>query len=122
MTSREAEAGFTLLEVMIAVAITGLLVTTAVQIYLGITQAQISRIERGLSNPQLSTVQNIAGVLDLQLMLVPRPLGPVVRALVEDFTAAQDSSVASPQEDERPLYRIEAQQEGADSYESDVIR
>ncbi len=73
---------------------------------IGMAQGQISRIERGLSDAQLSTIQNIAGVLDLQLILVPRPLTPVVKALVEDFTLAQDSSVASPRESERPLYRI----------------
>ena len=41
---------------------------------LGTRQAQISRVETGLIDPQLSTVQNLAGALDLGLVLVPRPL------------------------------------------------
>jgi transcriptional regulator with XRE-family HTH domain len=110
-----------LLRTLVAARDTSGMSQAALGKHLGITQAQISRIERGLSNPQLSTVQNIAGALDLQLMLVPRPLGPVVKALAEDFTAAQDSSATGPLEDERPLYRIEAEETGADSHESDVI-
>lgn len=111
-----------LLRTLVAARDTSGMSQAALGKHVGITQAQISRIERGLSNPQLSTVQNIAGALELQLMLVPRSLGPVVRALVEDFTVAQDLSVAGPREDVRSLYRIEAEEDGADSYESDVIR
>ncbi len=47
MRLHQEEAGLTLLEIIIAIAITGLLVTTAVQIYLGIMQAQ-ERASRGL--------------------------------------------------------------------------
>ena len=89
--------------------------------HIGIPQAQISRIERGLSDPQLSTLSNIAGALDLQLMLVPRPLGPVVKALVEESTAVQGSSMADLPEEERPLYRIEAEENTGDRSEPDVV-
>ncbi len=75
---------------------------------LGMPQPQISRIERGLTAPQLDTFQNLAGALDLQLMLVPRALGPVVRALVTDF-ASGGRSPAEPPAEERPLYRIQAE-------------
>lgn len=88
---------------------------------LGISQAQISRIERGLNDPQLSTLYNIAGALDLRLMLVPRSLGPVVKALVEESTAVRESSVADLPEEERPLYRIEAEEATGNCSQSDVV-
>lgn len=75
---------------------------------LGMPQPQISRVERGLTVPQLDTLQNLAGALDLQLILVPRALGPVVRALVADFETGEGSPAECPAE-ERPLYRIEAE-------------
>ncbi len=78
---------------------------------LGMPQPQISRLERGLNAPQLDTLQNLAGALDLQLMLVPRALGPVVRAIITDF-ASGGRSLAEPPADERPLYRIQAEKSG----------
>jgi transcriptional regulator with XRE-family HTH domain len=50
---------------------------------LGMRQSQISTVERGLVSPRLSTVEDIARILDLELMLVPRHLVPVVNGLVE---------------------------------------
>jgi transcriptional regulator with XRE-family HTH domain len=50
---------------------------------LGMRQSQISTLERGLVSPRLSTVEDVARVLDLELMLVPRQLVPVVKGLVE---------------------------------------
>jgi HTH-type transcriptional regulator/antitoxin HipB len=76
---------------------------------LRVPQPQISRLERGINAPQLDTLQNVAGALDLQLMLVPRALGPVIRALVTDYTSGGRSSTGTPTE-ERPLYRIEAEE------------
>lgn len=78
---------------------------------LGMPQSQISRVERGLNAPQLDTLQNLAGALDLQLMLVPRELGPVVRALVTDYASGGRSPGEPPPED-RPLYRIQAEESG----------
>jgi transcriptional regulator with XRE-family HTH domain len=68
---------------------------------LGMSQAQISLIERGLSDPRLSTIQNIAGALDLQLVLVPRSVAPAVQALVE--------AAAGRREGGQPLYRLRAE-------------
>jgi transcriptional regulator with XRE-family HTH domain len=86
--------------------------------HLGISQAQISRIERGLNDPLLSTVQNLAGALDLDLMLVPRALGPVVSALIADHVGSPQASSASAKEQDRPLYQLaneeEDQEEEAD--------
>lgn len=78
---------------------------------LGMPQPQISRVERGLNAPQLDTLQNLAGALDLQLTLIPRALGPVVRALVTDFASGGLSPAEQPVE-ERPLYRIQAEESG----------
>jgi transcriptional regulator with XRE-family HTH domain len=83
---------------------------------LGMPQPQISRIERGLTAPQLDTLQNIAGKLDLQLMLIPRALGPVIRALIADF-ASGGRSPEEPPVEERPLYRIQGEEStSSDSY------
>ena len=49
---------------------------------LGLPQSHISKIEQGLTNPQLSTVRDMARILDLELTLVPRPLVPAVRSLL----------------------------------------
>ena len=49
---------------------------------LGMRQSQISTFERGLVSPRLSTVEDLARVLDLELMLVPRRLVSVVSRLV----------------------------------------
>ena len=73
---------------------------------LGISQAQISRIERGLNDPQLSTVQNLAGALDLDLMLVPRTLGPVISALIAEHVGNPQASSATAKEQDRPLYTL----------------
>jgi HTH-type transcriptional regulator / antitoxin HipB len=66
---------------------------------LGMRQSQISTIERGLVSPRLSTLEDVARVLDLELMLVPRQLVPVVNGLV-----GVDRDRAT---EERPLYALD---------------
>lgn len=86
-------------------------------------QPQISRVERGLTVPQLDTLQNLAGALDLQLMLVPRALGPVIHALVRDYGSDARSPAEAPGE-ERPLYRIPGEESGdggARAGQTDVV-
>jgi HTH-type transcriptional regulator / antitoxin HipB len=68
---------------------------------LGMRQSQISTIERGLVSPRLSTVQDIARVLDLELMLIPRQLVAVVSGLV-------DAERERPT-DGRPLYALDSE-------------
>jgi transcriptional regulator with XRE-family HTH domain len=89
---------------------------------LGISQAQISRIERGLNDPQLSTVQNLAGALDLDLMLVPRALGPVVSALIAESVGSPAASSASAKEPDRPLYTLanDEEEDDGDNEATDV--
>ena len=48
---------------------------------LGLGQRQISDLERASQDPRLSTVQNVARALDLELLLVPRHLIPAVEGL-----------------------------------------
>lgn len=49
---------------------------------LGITQSQISNLERAAVDPRLSTLQDIVRVLDLELVLVPRKLIPTIEGLI----------------------------------------
>ncbi len=66
---------------------------------LGMRQSQISTIERGLVSPRLSTVEDVARVLDLEVMLVPRQLVAVVNGLVDPD---KDRST-----EDRPLYALD---------------
>lgn len=47
----------------------------------GLAQSHVSKIERGVVDPQLSNLLEIARALGLELMLVPKRLVPTVRAL-----------------------------------------
>ena len=49
---------------------------------LGLPQSHISKIEQELTNPQLSTLRDMARILDLELTLVPRLMLPAVRSLL----------------------------------------
>jgi transcriptional regulator with XRE-family HTH domain len=63
---------------------------------LGLRQRQISDLERATIDSRLSTVQNVARALDLELMLVPRHLISAVNALLRP---GSDPS-------RRPLYSL----------------
>ncbi|NLC24846.1 MAG: helix-turn-helix transcriptional regulator [Oxalobacter sp.] len=49
---------------------------------LGLPQSHISKIEQGATDPRLSTVVDMARVLDQELMLVPRQMISHVRSLL----------------------------------------
>lgn len=50
---------------------------------LGLPQSHISKIEQGGTDPRLSTVSDMARVLDQELVLVPRQQLSQVRALLQ---------------------------------------
>lgn len=63
---------------------------------LGMRQSQISELEHGKNDIRLSTLTDVARVLDLEPMLIPRRLLPAVEGLL----AGQGL------ESERPLYAL----------------
>jgi transcriptional regulator with XRE-family HTH domain len=64
---------------------------------LGLRQRQISDLERARTDPRLSTVQNVARALDLDVVLVPRHLISAVQALIR----------AGREAEQRPMYALE---------------
>jgi len=56
----------------------------------GIPQAHISRIENGAIDPKVSTLQDLARALDLELILAPRTALNAVDALVRETTKEDD--------------------------------
>jgi len=64
----------------------------------GVTQAQISGIERGAKNARLGTVIAMARTLGLEMMFVPREVAPAVQAL---------SGGKGGEHGELPMYAIE---------------
>lgn len=72
---------------------------------LGWHQRQISDVERAAVDPRLSTIQNVARALDLELMLIPRHLISAVEGLQR---SGGDSA-------KQPMYAL-----GEDDAESDL--
>jgi transcriptional regulator with XRE-family HTH domain len=64
---------------------------------LGMRQRQISDLERGAVDARLSTIQDVARALDLELMLIPRQLISTVEAMQR----------AGREGDNRPLYALD---------------
>lgn len=67
---------------------------------LGLPQSHISTIERGATDPRLSTVEDMARLLDRELMLVPRELVPAVRALLRGETESDNQRRWMPDEED----------------------
>lgn len=66
---------------------------------LGLTQTHISGIESGKVVPRYDTLLEIVRILDLDLLMVPRSLVPVVQSLIRDHLREQKGDG-----EERPLY------------------
>jgi len=49
---------------------------------LGLPQSHISKIEQGVTDPRLSTVTDMARVLDQELVLVPRTMLRAIKAII----------------------------------------
>lgn len=63
----------------------------------GLLQNHYSKIEQGKTDPRLSTLQDIARALSLELMLVPSELVETVNALSDH----------GPSPDDQPLFAAE---------------
>jgi len=50
---------------------------------LGLPQSHISKIEKGKTDLRLSTVIDMARVMDQELVLVPRQLVPYIRSILD---------------------------------------
>ena len=69
----------------------------------GLPQSHISKIERGQSNIKLSSLIELARVLDLELTLVPRKLVPAVKSIIRNAVTHEISpSLSSLQLTSRP--------------------
>ena len=71
----------------------------------GLPQAHISAIETGKVVPQFDTLLDLARSLGLDLVMVPAPLVPTIRGLVNDFGAPGDD--ADDGDSQTPLYADE---------------
>ena len=49
---------------------------------MGMPQCHVSKIEKGLSDPRLSTISDMARLLDQELILVPREKLSIINALI----------------------------------------
>lgn len=74
---------------------------------LGIRQRQISDLERAANDPRLSTIQNVARALDLEVMLVPRHLITVIEGM-------QRSAAPTAAARERAMYSLESEEDAED--------
>ena len=66
---------------------------------LGLPQSHISKIEKGGTDPRLSTVTDMARLLDRELVLVPRAMLPAVMALINGEDA------------QKPLWSLDSEDE-----------
>ncbi|MGD8590753.1 MAG: helix-turn-helix transcriptional regulator [Chromatiales bacterium] len=67
---------------------------------LGLPQSHISKIEKGGTDPRLSTLTDMARLLDQELVLVPRSMVPAIRALL------------SGEETQEPKWRVDEEEIG----------
>lgn len=70
---------------------------------LGLRQRQISDLERAAMDPRLSTIQNVARALDLEVMLIPRHLIAVVEGLQRGGHSSSE-----------PMYALQDEDDGSD--------
>lgn len=79
----------------------------------GLPQPHISAIESGEIVPRFDTLLDLVRVLDLDLLLVPRPLVPAVQSLIR--------AQKEPESEEKPVYALdenesESGKEGHDEF------
>jgi transcriptional regulator with XRE-family HTH domain len=67
---------------------------------LGLPQSHISKIEKGGTDPRLSTVEDMARLLGQELVLVPRAMLPAIRAIL------------SGEDTQKPKWRLDEEEGG----------
>lgn len=75
---------------------------------IGVPQGRLSKIENAAIDLQTSNLLEIARALDLEVMLVPRPLVPAVTSLIRQMEPGE-----KPVEAPRPVYGL-SEEEGDD--------
>jgi predicted transcriptional regulator len=58
-------------------------------------QSHIARIESGKADPKLSTVIELARTLEMEVMVIPRQLVPIVQSLVRGASKPKEGEEAS---------------------------
>jgi predicted transcriptional regulator len=58
-------------------------------------QSHIARIESGKTDPKLSTVIELARTLEMEVMVIPRQLVPIVQSLVRGASKPKEGEEAS---------------------------
>lgn len=66
---------------------------------LGLPQSHISKIEKGEADPRLSTLTDMARVLDAELVIIPRELVSVVLSMAKGDTDSQKPMWSLDEED-----------------------
>lgn len=56
----------------------------------GLTQSHISQIERGIMEPGLGSLVDVARALDLEIILAPKKLMPAIRNILDSTSASSD--------------------------------
>ncbi|MES9830243.1 MAG: helix-turn-helix transcriptional regulator [Candidatus Thiodiazotropha sp.] len=67
---------------------------------LGLPQSHISKIEKGGADPRLSTVEDMARLVDQELVLIPRVMLPAIRAIL------------SGEDTQKPKWRLDEEEGG----------
>lgn len=78
----------------------------------GLSQKHVSGIETGKIVPRVDTLLDLLRALDLDLIVVPRALTPIVTSLARDHRA---DAVHGPEAGERPLYAFGGEYEDAEN-------
>ena len=67
---------------------------------MGLPQSHISTIENGVTNPRLSTVEDMARLLDHELILIPREQAQAVLALLDGESESDNLRRWMPDEED----------------------
>jgi len=61
----------------------------------GVPQSHISKIESGVVDLRLSSLMELARILELELLLVPRKAMPAAQAIIANITGSQPAAKAA---------------------------